>query len=259
MGVFSVFRSPSLTQLLLITLFLTPSNSSVTTNAETAYELLQRYNFPVGLLPKGVVNYTLENTSGKFSVTLNGSCSFALEDSSYQLKYKSTIKGTIMKNKLKDLQGVSVKVFLFWVNIVEVDRSGEDLDFWVGIASATFPIGNFEECPRCGCGLDCVNDQDLTQSSFACIGGKIDTDGHKPGAMEEKFDGSSKLLWTTKTVSWLRGITTQNKLLEDMFPVSRESPQSPFTCTGSKVDMPVTNSGLLAVQFITWQAAAAAR
>jgi hypothetical protein len=42
-----------------------------------------------------------------------------------------------------------------WVDIVEVLRNGDDLEFSVGIAGAGFPIDNFEECPQCGCGLNC--------------------------------------------------------------------------------------------------------
>lgn len=120
----------------------------------TAYEILNDYDFPIGLLPKGVVGYDLERTTGKFFAFLNGTCSFSLEGS-YQLKYKSTIKGYISRGRLSKLEGVSVKLFFMWVDIIEVSRSGDDLDFSVGIAGAGFPIDNFEECPQCGCGLNC--------------------------------------------------------------------------------------------------------
>ncbi|RWR94633.1 Ribosomal protein S4e [Cinnamomum micranthum f. kanehirae] len=121
----------------------------------TAYQVLQEYDFPVGILPKGALSYELDASTGKFSADLNGSCSFSLEGS-YQLKYKSTIKGYISKDRLRDLSGVSVKVLFFWVNIIEVVRRGDQLQFSVGIASANFPISNFAECPQCGCGMDCL-------------------------------------------------------------------------------------------------------
>ncbi|KAF8007270.1 LOW QUALITY PROTEIN: hypothetical protein BT93_K1312 [Corymbia citriodora subsp. variegata] len=79
---------------------------------------------------------------------------FSLEGS-YQLEYKSTIRGLISENRLKNLQGVKVKLWFVWVDIVEVSRQGDDLQFSVGIAGADFPIDNFEECPQCGCGLNC--------------------------------------------------------------------------------------------------------
>uniref|UniRef100_A0A5B6ZJM3 DUF538 family protein n=1 Tax=Davidia involucrata TaxID=16924 RepID=A0A5B6ZJM3_DAVIN len=120
----------------------------------TAYEVLQSYDFPAGLLPKGATGYDLDKTTGKFYAYLKGSCSFSLEGS-YQLRYKSTISGYIAKDKLTDLSGISVKVLFLWLNIDEVVRSGDELEFSVGIVSADFPMDNFEECPQCGCGLNC--------------------------------------------------------------------------------------------------------
>ncbi|PRQ26405.1 hypothetical protein RchiOBHm_Chr6g0294221 [Rosa chinensis] len=120
----------------------------------SAYEVLQQYGFPIGILPIGVTGYELNTETGQFSAYLNGTCSFSVEDS-YQLEYKSTITGVLSKDRLKDLKGVSVKVLFFWLSIVEVVHDGDELQFSVGIASANFPVNNFEERPQCGCGLDC--------------------------------------------------------------------------------------------------------
>lgn len=124
--------------------------------APTAYEVIQSYGFPMGVLPKGVTHYDLDASTGKFNAYFNGSCSFSLEGS-YQLRYKSTISGYIYKNKLTNLSGVSVKVLFLWLNIVEVRRKGDNLEFSVGIASAEFSLDNFFVCPQCGCGLNCNN------------------------------------------------------------------------------------------------------
>lgn len=133
--------------------------------ATTAYEAMQAYGFPAGILPLGVTHYDLDESTGKFNVYWNGSCSFSLEGS-YQLKYNSVISGYIYKNKLTKLSGVSVKVLFVWLNIVEVRRKGDSLEFSVGIASAGFPIDNFFVCPQCGCGLDCNNlNEDLNGES----------------------------------------------------------------------------------------------
>ncbi|CAF1923534.1 unnamed protein product [Brassica oleracea] len=120
----------------------------------TAYTLLQSYNFPVGILPKGVLSYDLDEPTGKFHAYFDKSCSFALQGS-YQLDYKSTISGVISENKLTKLTGVKVKVLFLWLNIVEVIRDGDELEFSVGITSANFAIEEFYESPRCGCGFDC--------------------------------------------------------------------------------------------------------
>ncbi|KAM5564076.1 uncharacterized protein ABKV19_018605 [Rosa sericea] len=85
----------------------------------SAYEVLQQYGFPIGILPIGVTGYELNTETGQFSAYLNGTCSFSVEDS-YQLEYKSTITGVLSKDRLKDLKGVSVKLLFFWLSIVEV-------------------------------------------------------------------------------------------------------------------------------------------
>ncbi|KAK8340244.1 hypothetical protein F383_25621 [Gossypium arboreum] len=142
--------------LFLHTPLATSSPLNLTGDSLSPYEVLQGYNFPVGLLPQGVLKYKLDESTGRFHAYLEGSCSFSLEGS-YQLKYKSTISGIISNNRLKNLSGISVKILFLWLNIVEVVRDEDELEFSVGIASASFPIDNFYECPQCGCGLDCAN------------------------------------------------------------------------------------------------------
>ncbi|KAK4418119.1 hypothetical protein Salat_2224600 [Sesamum alatum] len=142
---------------LLLTVFLVfiaaspPSTSAA--DSPTVYEALQSYGFPVGLLPAGVTKYKVDTATGKFSVYLNKTCSFTIHG--YDLKYKTTITGTISANKIKNLSGIQVKVLLFWVNIIEVTKEGDQLELSVGIASADFPVDNFYESPQCGCGFDC--------------------------------------------------------------------------------------------------------
>ncbi|MFX6536517.1 DUF538 domain-containing protein, partial [Acinetobacter baumannii] len=135
----------------VLLLFLTTVTGAAAT---TAYDIIQSYNFPVGILPIGVTHYDLDTSSGKFNAYWNGSCSFSLEGS-YQLRYKSRISGNIYKNKLTNLSGVSVKVLFLWLNIVEVSVHGDNLQFSVGIASAEFGLDNFYVCPQCGCGVNC--------------------------------------------------------------------------------------------------------
>ncbi|XP_010269581.1 PREDICTED: uncharacterized protein At5g01610-like [Nelumbo nucifera] len=145
------------TRLACLTFLLLPLLTAAD-HTPTVYEALEDYDFPVGILPKGVIGYDLDKTTGKFSAYFNGSCSFSIEGS-YHLTYGSTIKGHISRGKLTKLEGISVKVFFFWLNIVEVVRHGDDLVFSVGITSANFAVDNFVECPQCGCGMDCVNAQ----------------------------------------------------------------------------------------------------
>lgn len=150
----------SITAFFFVSTFLLLSKSPLTSSATTGdavptvYDILGDYHFPEGLLLKGVIGYELDQSTGKFRAFLNGSCSFSLEGS-YQLNYKSTISGYISKDRLTKLEGVRVKVLLFWFNIVEVVRYGDEIELSVGMASASFPLENFFVCPRCGCGLNC--------------------------------------------------------------------------------------------------------
>lgn len=129
------------------------SHALIQQNKLTAYDLLEEYGFPMGLLPKGAIGYTLNRETGQFSVYFEKTCSFTIE--SYTLSYKSTISGVISNNRLYKLKGISVKIVILWLSIVEVSRNGGDIDFSVGITSASFGAENFLECPQCGCGFDC--------------------------------------------------------------------------------------------------------
>lgn len=139
---------------ILIFCISTTSFASADDHILSAYQVLQQYDFPMGILPKGVTSYELNRDTGEFAAHLNGTCKFSLEGS-YTLEYKSTITGVISRDRLTNLKGVSVKILFFWVSIVEVVRDGNQLQFSVGIASASFPIDNFLESPQCGCGLVC--------------------------------------------------------------------------------------------------------
>lgn len=114
----------------------------------TAYEVLQDYNFPVGLLPEGVQRYDLDIMTGEFSVYFQYTCRFSLNN--YHLKYKPTVKGFISNGKIFGLKGVTEKVFLVWMEIDEIVRKGNDLVLSVGALSTVFPVDDFAQSPQCG-------------------------------------------------------------------------------------------------------------
>ncbi|KAM0071902.1 hypothetical protein Hdeb2414_s0001g00030511 [Helianthus debilis subsp. tardiflorus] len=120
----------------------------------TAYEILQEYDLPVGLLPTNVTVYTLNRETGEFHVNLGENCTF--KNDGYEVKYKPMISGVIRKGKVTKLKGVSVKVMLFWVQIVAAIRDEGEVDFSVGMLKAGIDIDAFEESPQCGCGFNCV-------------------------------------------------------------------------------------------------------
>ncbi|XP_022991260.1 uncharacterized protein At5g01610-like [Cucurbita maxima] len=131
--------------------------------ALTAYDIIQQYGFPVGILPLGVTGYELDRDTGSFSLFLDQKCKFTID--SYELEYKPTITGVISQGRLSKLKGVSVKILILWLSIVEVVSDGDELGFSVGIASANFPIDSFYESPQCGCGFDCNKVGSLVSAS----------------------------------------------------------------------------------------------
>jgi hypothetical protein len=142
--------------LLLLPLLAVAGVGTAAAEKKTAYEALADFDFPPGIIPKGVVSYTLDNATGDFTAHLDtkSTCEFSIQGS-YSLRYRPNISGRISVDRLTNLEGVSVKILFFWVNIIEVTRSGDNLGFSVGIASAEFGLDNFLECPTCGCGFDC--------------------------------------------------------------------------------------------------------
>ncbi|KMZ68846.1 hypothetical protein ZOSMA_22G01410 [Zostera marina] len=142
------------TSAIILCLFLLTFLSSalnITRTAElNAYQVMEIYNFPPGLLPQGSIGYDLDKNTGKFSTYLPGACKFSLPAPSlYQIQYKSTINGYISSNRLSRLQGITVKLFIFWVNINEVTRDGDTLKFSVDFLSASFSATNFYSSPQC--------------------------------------------------------------------------------------------------------------
>ncbi|KAI3928017.1 hypothetical protein MKW98_023618 [Papaver atlanticum] len=127
---FSISQSLLCMILLCLTSSLITPAAAVEENSNlSAYEILQGYDFPVGLLPVGVTGYELDKSSGKFAVHFGA--------------------------QLTNLSGISVKILFVWANIIEVLKRDHQLQFSIGITSAYFPIDSFYDSPKCGCGLKC--------------------------------------------------------------------------------------------------------
>lgn len=77
-------------------------------------------------------------------------------DGGYLLKYQTTITGKVQSGKLLDLRGLNVRVVFMWFAINGVVKSGRGLNFYVSPLSPSFPLSNFEECPKCRCGFACT-------------------------------------------------------------------------------------------------------
>uniref|UniRef100_A0ACD6A2P9 Uncharacterized protein n=1 Tax=Avena sativa TaxID=4498 RepID=A0ACD6A2P9_AVESA len=137
---------------LLILLVLAASfaaSSATATKTPTIYEFLAKYDFPPGILPEGVQNYTIQ-PDGSFDVTLLGECEIHV--AGFTLRYESKIQGSIQSMLISGLQGVSVNLGINRVAINSVERNGDKLKFGAGVVSKSFPVGSFASSPRCNPG-----------------------------------------------------------------------------------------------------------
>ncbi|KAL6610241.1 hypothetical protein ACP70R_040210 [Stipagrostis hirtigluma subsp. patula] len=119
--------------------------------APSAYEMLEGFGFPRGILPEGVTGYRYRPSDGAFEVYFGGDCEFEV-DGGYRLTYRRTISGNVEGGSIRNLGGVSVRMFLFnWgIDRVVMADAGH-LMFYVGPLSQAFPADNFEESPECRC------------------------------------------------------------------------------------------------------------
>ncbi|KAH6761100.1 DUF538 family protein of unknown function [Perilla frutescens var. frutescens] len=117
--------------------------------ASTAHDELVKYGFPVGLIPADIESYTLNRTSGAFSLGLGGNCRVTLPPDNYLAAYSPRITGKIVENRIAELDGISVRAFFKWWGITGIRSSGQDLVFEVGMVTAKYPSKNFDMSPQC--------------------------------------------------------------------------------------------------------------
>ncbi|KAG2606437.1 hypothetical protein PVAP13_4NG210400, partial [Panicum virgatum] len=116
------------------------TSANLTSDATTtAYDILEKNNFPRGLLPKGVQSYVL-NPDGKLEVT---------HSREFNMQFASTFGGVIHAGSITEVYGVDVQVKYTWLGFSQVDRAGDKLTFHVQQFTQSFPVSGFAESPSC--------------------------------------------------------------------------------------------------------------
>ncbi|KAJ8769511.1 hypothetical protein K2173_004256 [Erythroxylum novogranatense] len=110
---------------------------------------LINYGFPIGLLPSSIRAYTLNQTSGEFSVDLGRACRITLPPDNYLATYSKRVSGKIVKGSIAELDGIRVRALFKWWSITGIRSTGDDLVFEVGMVTAKYPSKNFNESPEC--------------------------------------------------------------------------------------------------------------
>ncbi|CAA7044745.1 unnamed protein product [Microthlaspi erraticum] len=114
-----------------------------------AHAELTNHGFPIGLLPLSVKNYFINQTSGEFSLFLDGTCNIKLPPDNYLATYSKKVTGRISPGKIAELQGIRVWAFFKYWYITGIRISGDNLVFEVGVASAKYPSKNFDDSLDC--------------------------------------------------------------------------------------------------------------
>ncbi|KAM5574539.1 uncharacterized protein ABKV19_013807 [Rosa sericea] len=130
-----------------------PKSSNKTSIGEgeggSIYDHLRQYGLPIGLLPKGITEYSLDDSSGEFRVFLPQPCRAKFEN---QVRYDFNVSGTLTFGRIADLSGVSAQELFLWFPVkgirVDVPSSGL-IYFDVGVVDKQFSLSLFESPPDC--------------------------------------------------------------------------------------------------------------
>ncbi|PON75118.1 hypothetical protein PanWU01x14_044700 [Parasponia andersonii] len=125
---------------------------------ETIYEVLKAHGLPMGLLPKGVKEFDIDE-SGRFQVYLDQACNAKFEN---ELHYDRNVSGTLSYGQIGALSGISAQELFLWFPVkgIRVDIPSSGLIYFdVGVVFKQFSLSLFETPP------DCVAVRTLEQSN----------------------------------------------------------------------------------------------
>ncbi|KAL6132410.1 hypothetical protein ACLB2K_064653 [Fragaria x ananassa] len=126
-----------------------PKSSKRSAGGGSIYDHLRQYGLPIGILPKGITKYSLDDTKGEFRVFLPQPCHAKFEN---QVRYDFNVSGTLSFGRIADLSGVSAQELFLWFPVkgirVDVPSSGL-IYFDVGVVDKQFSLSLFESPPDC--------------------------------------------------------------------------------------------------------------
>lgn len=153
---------------LFLVLFLTLSMSGVSSKQESIYEILKAHGLPMGLLPKGIEEFNVDET-GHFEVYLDQACNAKFES---ELHYDRNVSGALSYGQIGSLSGISAQELFLWFPVkgirVDVPSSGL-IYFDVGVVFKQFSLSLFEnprDCMAVRSDNDAVRDGKRTVESL---------------------------------------------------------------------------------------------
>ncbi|KAK1434735.1 hypothetical protein QVD17_00485 [Tagetes erecta] len=114
----------------------------------TIYQLLRSNGLPIGLIPKGVTDFTFDD-SGRFEAHLDQACNAKFED---ELHYDRNVSGILSYGQIVELSGISAQDLFLWfpVKEIRVDVPSSGLIYFdVGVVFKQFSLSSFETPRDC--------------------------------------------------------------------------------------------------------------
>ncbi|KAL8170254.1 hypothetical protein V2J09_022058 [Rumex salicifolius] len=114
----------------------------------SVYDALRAHGLPMGLLPKGVNGFTIDD-EGRFEAYLEQACSAKFES---ELHYDRIISGWLSYGSIGNLTGISSHELFLWFPVIgiRVDIPSSGLIYFdVGVVFKQFSLSLFESPPDC--------------------------------------------------------------------------------------------------------------
>lgn len=118
-------------------------------SSASIYDHLKAHGLPIGILPKGITEYSVDPTSGFFQINLTAPCDAKFEN---QFHYDFNISGYLSMGKIGELSGVSQQELFLWfpVKCIRVDDPSSGLIYFdVGVVDKQFSLSLFENPRDC--------------------------------------------------------------------------------------------------------------
>ncbi|CAN0865152.1 hypothetical protein LINGRAHAP2_LOCUS9152 [Linum grandiflorum] len=136
-------------QLLPLSLILLTIFSTNPAESKSIYNILKTRGLPMGLLPKGIVDFKFDESAGYFEAHLDQPCNAKYES---EIHYDRNVSGTLSFGRIESLSGISAQELFLWFPVkgirVDVPSSGL-IYFDVGVVLKQFSLSVFETPKDC--------------------------------------------------------------------------------------------------------------
>ncbi|KAA8533402.1 hypothetical protein F0562_031164 [Nyssa sinensis] len=123
--------------------------SSIPSSVSSIYDVFQSNGLPIGLIPNGVTNFTVDPTNGRFEYHLEQTCDAKFES---QVRFDWNVSGTLRYGQIAELSGVTAQELFLWfpVKAIRVDIPSSGIIYFdVGVVYKQYSLSMFETPRDC--------------------------------------------------------------------------------------------------------------